>query len=38
MTFGERVSVSTEPLGDKATIGVSSIGDQQRAHGHYGTR
>ena len=38
MALGEGVSVLAKSLGDEAAVGVGGVGDQQRTHGHYGTR
>ena len=38
MAFRERVPARTKSLGDEATVGIGGVGNQQRTHGHYGTR
>ena len=38
LTLGERVALPTKSIDDEPSIGVGRVGDQERSHGHYGTR
>ncbi len=38
LTLGEREALPTKSIDDEPSVGVGRVGDQQRSHGHYGTR